>query len=105
MANVLSVGRHRVDPTEASAAAFEVHHDWPMVLGRGSRGGGRVSGSLQEICVRALPRSAAARAFSAFRVGDEFEPGRSGDRAAALARLESRFASSRSANTDGLSTL
>ena len=44
----------------AAAKADEIHDDRPMVLGRGSRSGGRVSRSLEEIRVRTVSRSAAA---------------------------------------------
>src|SRR5437870_3390524 len=50
----------------ASDAPAQIHNDRTMVLGRGSGGGGRVSRSFEEICVRALPRSSETDSRSAF---------------------------------------
>jgi hypothetical protein len=65
-----------------------------VVLGRGCRGGRRVPRPLKEVRLRTLSRPAAARAVGAVRIGHEFEPGRSRDRATPLARVESGFAPS-----------
>src|SRR6202030_2722280 len=68
--NILSLGRHEVVSATAASALAEVDHDRTMVLERGGRSRRAVSRSVEEICLRAISRSAQARAESQIRTGD-----------------------------------
>src|ERR1043166_3555766 len=60
MENFLSVGRYQALSTKTAAWIAKVHDHRPMVLERSRRSGRTISRSLEEVRVRAVPRSSEA---------------------------------------------
>ena len=63
--NILSARGHEIVPATSAATLTEIHNSRAMVLGRGSGGRWRISGSIQKIRLRTLSKSSSARAGGA----------------------------------------
>src|SRR5438034_9942198 len=84
---------------------LQIHHYWPMVLGRSGRSGRPISRSFKKGGVREISRAACANEKNALRAGDEYWQERPRAGTFEQAWLALGRSSSRGKNTGALSAL